>query len=42
MLKLRKLYHPETLKYCIEFQIGWRSWKLTGFWFRDKTSKEQI
>jgi len=33
MIRLRKLYDPETLKYCLELWIGWRSWKLTGFWF---------
>ena len=32
-MKLKKLYNSDTLKYCIELQIGWRSWKLTGFWF---------
>lgn len=32
-IRLIKLFHPETLKFCIELQIGWRSWKLTGFWF---------
>jgi hypothetical protein len=35
-MKIKKLYHPETLKYCFELQIGWRSWKLTGFWFSDR------
>ena len=38
-MKIRKLYHPETLKYCLELQIGWRIWKLTGFWFTDYISK---
>jgi hypothetical protein len=37
----KKLYDPETLKYCIELQIGWRSWKLTGFWF-GKSYKQMI
>lgn len=36
MITVRKLYHPETLKYCWELWIGWRSFKLTGFWFTDK------
>jgi hypothetical protein len=30
---LRKLYHPETNKWCIELWVGWWNFKLTGFWF---------
>lgn len=36
MVKIRKLYHPETLKYCLELIIGWRSWKITPFIFKEK------
>lgn len=39
MIQIRKLYSPETSKYCIELWVGWRSYKLTGFWFKDKMSK---
>jgi prepilin-type N-terminal cleavage/methylation domain-containing protein len=39
-MKIRKLYHPETLKYCLELLLGWRSWKLSGFWFSDKLNKK--
>jgi len=35
-IKLKKLYNPETLKWCIELQIGWHCFKLTGFWFTNK------
>ncbi len=31
--RIRKLYHPEKLKYAVEIVIGWRSFKITGFWF---------
>ena len=36
-IQINKLYHPETLKYCIVLWVGWRELKLTGFWFSDKT-----
>lgn len=36
LVEIRKLYHHETLKYCLELWVGWKNWKLTGFWFRDK------
>jgi hypothetical protein len=32
-MKIKKLFNPDTLKYCLELQIGWWSCKLTGFWF---------
>jgi len=35
-MKIRKLYHPKTLRFCLELWIGWRSLKLTGFWFTDR------
>ena len=38
-MKIRKLYHPKTLKFCLELWIGWRSLKLTGFWFTDRIGK---
>jgi hypothetical protein len=34
-MRFKKLYHPESLKYCFQLFIGWRSWKITGFWFQD-------
>jgi hypothetical protein len=33
MIRFVKLHNPDTGLYCVEFQLGWRSWKLTGFWF---------
>jgi hypothetical protein len=38
-MKIRKLYHLKTLKFCLELWIGWRSLKLTGFWFTDRIGK---
>lgn len=34
-LQVRKLHHPVRDRFCIELWIGWRSFKLTGFWFMD-------
>jgi hypothetical protein len=36
MIKIRKLYDPETLKYKFQIQIDWYLFSLTGFWFTDK------
>jgi len=30
---IRKLYHPDTLKWCIETWILHYNFKITGFWF---------
>lgn len=42
-MRIRKLYHPDILgKYCLELIIGWRSWKITGFWFRRRGWKNNV
>lgn len=35
-ISINKLYHPDTLKYCLVLWIGWRDYKLTGFWFKGR------
>jgi tetratricopeptide (TPR) repeat protein len=32
-MKIRKLYNPDTNKWCVELWIASRSFKLSGFWF---------
>ena len=34
-IRFRKLYNSESLKYKWELCIGWRTFSLTGFWFKE-------
>lgn len=37
-MRIRKLHHPELMKYRVELIILWYSLPLTGFWFESLTN----